>query len=573
MFSDGGAIVALMSNAAVTSRIRYELRDRAGDVPAVHVRVATADGGKLFLWEQADGTPGLRGRPVASLPLYGIWRLAQAPHEEPVYVTEGEKAADALAAIGLLGVGTVTGAGGTPDDEVLSSLAARDVRLWPDNDEVGRAHMDRVAVRLVELGASVSILAWLDAPEHGDAADYLDAGHTFADVKSMPILSGSLATDGWAERNPGALVHSAQGASPRRKEPNPQFRTAREFASGTAPDVDWIAPPWVAAGAITGVDGKVKVAGKTTLVTHLCRAVLDGRPFLDQPTRRTAVVYLTEQPPASLRETLRRADLLERDDFAFLCWRDSVGLPWARIVEIAVAECQLRGAGLLVVDTLGRFAGIRGDGENSAGEAEAAMAPLQIAAADGLAVIVVRHERKTGGDVGDSGRGSSAFGGAVDIVMAVRRRQDRPTTRLIQAVSRFDETPETLAIELIAGGYVSLGVEPATAHEMAKGRVLETLATGGAAGLTLEALVDRVLQARTTVQRAIDELSSERRVVRKGGGVKGDPFRFALVDLNDPSTVVDSAPAGAVEPLRGVELLADLFRNLGPQIDSLGDVS
>jgi hypothetical protein len=80
-------------------------------------------------------------------------------------------------------------------------------------------------------------------------------------------------------------------------------------------------------------------------------------------------------------------------------------------------------------------------------------------------------------------------------------------------------------------------------------------------------------QARTTVQRAVDELISERRVVRKGGGVKGDPFRFALVDPHDRSTVVDSGPAGARESLRGVELLADLFRNLGPQIDPSGDLS
>ena len=68
-------------------------------------------------------------------------------------------------------------------------------------------------------------------------------------------------------------------------------------------------------GAITAVDGKIKVAGKTTLILHLCRVVLYGRNFLGQPTSRTPVVYRTEQPPSSLRQALRRAGLQERGGF------------------------------------------------------------------------------------------------------------------------------------------------------------------------------------------------------------------------------------------------------------------
>jgi hypothetical protein len=42
------------------------------------------------------------------------------------------------------------------------------------------------------------------------------------------------------------------------------------------------------------------------------------------------------------------------------------------------------GAEALVIDTLGHFAGIRGDSENSAGAAQEAVRPLQEAAARGL---------------------------------------------------------------------------------------------------------------------------------------------------------------------------------------------
>ena len=122
-------------------------------------------------------------------------------------------------------------------------------------------------------------------------------------------------------------------------------------------------------------------------------------------------------------------------------------------------------AGLLVVDTLSTWARLGGDDENSSGKAAEAMAPLQLAAATGIAVLVLRHDRKSGGDVGDSARGSSAFGGAVDIILALRRGEgnSRPTIRALHGLSRFDETPATLMIELTDSGYVALGSQTAVA--------------------------------------------------------------------------------------------------------------
>jgi hypothetical protein len=417
---------------------RFRIVDIDGAVAAVHVRQDRLDGRKTFRWEREDGTPGLGGRPVATLPLYGIWRLDHALPDTPVFVVEGEKASDALGRCGIVALGTVTGASGTPDSAALRVLANRNVRLWPDNDAVGGAHMERIAIRLRDIAASVSVVAWPEADEHDDAADYCAAGHGGADILALPTVSAHPGEIVPAEGNRRPVLApflSAATRFPRPAETDPPFLTARQFGLATPAEVSWIARPYVAAGAITAVDGKIKAAGKTTLVLHLCRAVLEGRTFLGQPTGRTPVVYLTEQPPSSLREALRRADLLERDDFALLLWSRVASRSWPDVARQAVTECIARGAGLLVVDTLGRFAGIAGDGENHAGAAEAAMAPLQVACSDGLGVIVVRHERKSGGDVGDSGRGSSAFGGAVDIVLAVRRPEggSRPNVRVVHA--------------------------------------------------------------------------------------------------------------------------------------------
>ena len=67
-------------------------------------------------------------------------------------MVEGEKARDALASRGILAVGTVTGARATPSTQVLRPLLDYEVILWPDNDEDGRKHMERIARELNRLG-------------------------------------------------------------------------------------------------------------------------------------------------------------------------------------------------------------------------------------------------------------------------------------------------------------------------------------------------------------------------------------------------------------------------------------
>ena len=506
---------------------KYRLVDPDGSIAAVHVRSDDPSGSKRFWWQQEDGTIGLGGRTVTSLPLYGVARLALGSIDAPVFLTEGEKAADSLARLSLVALGTVTGAAATPDKSVLSVLTDRHLRLWPDNDDVGRSHMTRIAELLRGIAASVAFVEWPAAPEGGDAADFVLEGGTAFDVLALPILSAHLGSEGKAERNGLGRMLSAATEPSKWAETKLVFRTAREFAATVPEEVPWIARPFVAAGSITGIDGKIKAAGKTTLMTYVMRSVLDGTQFLGQTTTRGSVVFLTEQSGPSLRQTLGRADLLDRDDLFILSWTDTIGCDWTAIVEAAADECVARNACLLVVDTLSRFAGIRGDGENSAGEADAAMAPLQAAAAQGLAVVVLRHERKSGGDVGDSGRGSSAFGGAVDILLALRRRGgNAPTnTRVIKALSRFSETPEELVIELTDQGYVALGAIGEPEGRETAGRIIEFL-TAADGAQTIEEMLREIGCARTTLQKALDGLERNGQVARSGAGVRGDPLRF-----------------------------------------------
>src|SRR5262249_33463310 len=137
---------------------------------------------------------------------------------------------------------------------------------------------------------------------------------------------------------------------------------------------------------------------------------------------------------------------------------------------------------------LPQFARIAGDAENSAGDALAVMYPLQIVAAmEGLAVVVARHERKAGGDVGDSARGSSAFAGAVDAILSIRRpKGNQPLTfRTIRTFSR-DSGESELTIELTPTGYVSRGVGHAVAAHGAKAAILSAAPTKGTRAMTVK---------------------------------------------------------------------------------------
>ena len=79
--------------------------------------------------------------------------------------------------------------------------------------------------------------------------------------------------------------------------------------------------------------------------------------------------------------------------------------------------------------------------------------------------------------MGESGRGSTAFGGAVDVILSIRHAEGsvRSTVRVIESLSRFGATPDKLAIELTEQGYVSVGETTAFAEKEAVKAIVELL--------------------------------------------------------------------------------------------------
>jgi Bifunctional DNA primase/polymerase, N-terminal/AAA domain/Primase C terminal 1 (PriCT-1) len=245
----------------------------------------------------------------------------------------------------------------------------------------------------------------------------------------------------------------------------PIFRTAAELAQMVPEEAEWIAWPLLVGGTVTQLDGEAKRAGKTSLVLAMCRAVIGGEVFLDYQTTRCPVVYLTEQPHAELAVQLSEAQLTHEPDLHLMFWEENVQLSWEATVDAAVKRCQDHGARLLVVDTLGQFAGLGGELENQAGAARDVMNQFAAARSAGIAVLIVRHSRKSGGGIGISAMGSTAFGGAAGILATLRRQEGLPETqRVLETLGRYSTANGKIVVDRQEDGSYTLIGDAATAH-------------------------------------------------------------------------------------------------------------
>ena len=172
------------------SRTNGKARPLSGEIVAAWVytnalgralfRVVRIEGpdGKRYAQQHPDGRGGWAwGRNNAPRVLYRLPALIIAPPDDPAFVCEGEKCADALAALGVTATTSPEGAGNWRD-EYAAELRGRHVVILPDADEPGERHAGQVARSLAGVAASISIVRLPDLPPKGDAVDWIAAGGT-----------------------------------------------------------------------------------------------------------------------------------------------------------------------------------------------------------------------------------------------------------------------------------------------------------------------------------------------------------------------------------------------------------
>lgn len=193
---------------------------------------------------------------------------------------------------------------------------------------------------------------------------------------------------------------------------------------------------------------------------------------------------------------------------------------WGELCERLRRYCLESEVGLLVVDTLARWAGVAD--ENDAVAMAAAVAPLRSIAAENIAVLFLRHDRKGGGELGQSGRGSSAVTGEADHILHLQRKAGQGEAKLrqreLEGVGRLTGMTGKLVIALGEDGHYELiGTSGDVAVQRAKEIALGLLPARREEAWTVIELKDLFEGSRATMDRALAELYREGRIEREPG--------------------------------------------------------
>ena len=175
--------------------------------------------------------------------------LASAGSGVTVFVVEGEKDADNLAALGLIATTNIGGAGKWRAD-YAQHFAGRHVVVLPDNDEAGEAQAHDVATSLHGVAASLRVYRLPGLLPKGDVSDWLADGGTRDELlwqareaplwEPPPLPSSDEAEAAWDDTDPS---HTPPGGGKPPDPPPPRDDTGpRPEPPPVEEEPDWPEP-------------------------------------------------------------------------------------------------------------------------------------------------------------------------------------------------------------------------------------------------------------------------------------------------------------------------------------------
>jgi hypothetical protein len=331
-------------------------------------------------------------------------------------------------------------------------------------------------------------------------------------------------------------VGGEEGSPPAEAKP---FKWMSEL-DAQSESAKWVWTGYLARGGITLFSALWK-SGKSTILSHLLKA-LDGSQseFLGQPVIPGRVLYVTEEAESIWAE---RRDRLLIGDYVGMACRPFKMRPtmqeWREYLRLLTEQVRRFQFDVVVFDTLSKMWPVRE--ENDAGQVEEALMPLWAMAQEEVAIMLVHHTRKSGGEQFVGSRGSGGLPAFCEILVEFYRASDDPkeTQRVIKGMGRYQDTPVKKLVELVNGRYVSHGdpddVQVRANHKSAdwKERLRAALEKQGSTWATFDELRERV-QRDGEAGRKQDMLASLTKwveggeVERHGSGSKGSPYMYRL---------------------------------------------
>lgn len=452
------------------------------------------NGEKTFRQRRPDGRGGwifdLKG--VTRVP-YRLPELIEGlAHDRTVFVVEGEKDADALAALGFIAT-TNSGGAGKWLDSYSEVFTGATVVILPDNDGPGRAHARDIERSLIGIAASVKIVELPGVPEKGDVSDWLAAGGNAEQLREL------------VDRN----------AAP---QESPTFLSLEELLK--RPEL-LVPPPVVIPriarrGRTTLIAGADK-AGKSTLLAHATAAHSKRGYFLDEPVGAETANIVWVGLEEALGDAVMRFEQLA----AVPPNIQVLNVATANLLEEIRKELKRKPADVVVVDSVTEYARIlKGappeDGDSSGWSG--IVRPLTALTREfpSVCLVLLHHSRRSDGQF----RSSGEIAAAVDCLLEMRGPGVGEDTSLRHITGRARWTVEPFDIKLRNGRYELAG----GAALSVDARVLLHIEENRGVSLT-------DLRRRMSVRgKAVDDAVAE--LIRRGaivdlGGSKGRSFHPA----------------------------------------------
>jgi len=242
--------------------------------------------GKIFRFRHKDKdgkyVPNLKG--ITLVP----YLLAKWKDTEEVLITEGEKDADAMAAMGFSATCAPFGAGSWPK-ELTSWFKDKKVHICYDVGNESKATM--VADKLLSVAKEVFIINLPSKIEEYDLSDYLaeNSDRENPDKKIEAIANLYIK---YTTRYEDKKEH--------------RIYTARELMEAKFAERDIFVQEWIERNCLT-ILGGMKGTGKSMLILNLMIALAQGKPFLGfSVSSPRCCLYIQQEMPASgMKERLK----------------------------------------------------------------------------------------------------------------------------------------------------------------------------------------------------------------------------------------------------------------------------
>lgn len=291
----------------------------------------------------------------------------------------------------------------------------------------------------------------------------------------------------------------------------------------------WLLEGYVRPGVTTLLAGFPK-RGKSTLVLGMCGAMMHGEPFAGLATSRASLLYLTEEPLASLKQKLDRNAITADDPIMFVQRAAMRGRSWRQIAD----DVLLYRPSVVVVDSLTKWLQIEGDAENNAGAMSRAMDSLQRLADAGMAVVVVAHTTVSSDRVPrlhdlSAIRGSGAIPADVDVPVLFSKSSSAAfeKRRHLHSISRFSETLQELDVEYDADSRCWRRATNAGWNRN-EAKIIQALAKLDKAREV--DVIDTTGLPRTTVRNWLGNLTEKGVIDIEGGGTRKSPYLYSLAE-------------------------------------------